>query len=209
MGNYQQAAVADYAVLSAGPGWDWTTLIGFYPSVDVYTQQLRSLEAYCGQNPNASDASFVLAYQYIVQGASDAAAGQLQNVVRAQPQNQLAAQLLASVQPNAPPPAAPAVPPTSTPPNASALVGSWKTQQPDGTAIALQLTPDQKFDWSFTRDGKTQDMRGGYTLADNILVLKASESNALVGQVGLTADNRMTFRLNGENPSDPGLTFTR
>jgi hypothetical protein len=31
-------------VLSVGPGWDWTTLIGLYPSIDVYTTQLRALE---------------------------------------------------------------------------------------------------------------------------------------------------------------------
>ena len=38
--QYDQAAGTLYAVLSAGPGWDWTTLIGLYPNVDVYTAQL-------------------------------------------------------------------------------------------------------------------------------------------------------------------------
>ena len=28
LGRYKEAAAADYAVLSAGPGWDWTTLSG-------------------------------------------------------------------------------------------------------------------------------------------------------------------------------------
>ena len=49
--QYKDAAAAIYAVLSAGPGWDWTTLSSLYSNVDVYTQQLRALEAYRKQNP--------------------------------------------------------------------------------------------------------------------------------------------------------------
>ena len=29
-GKYEQAAAPLYSVLSVGPGWDWTTLIGNY-----------------------------------------------------------------------------------------------------------------------------------------------------------------------------------
>jgi hypothetical protein len=31
----------------------------------------------------------------------------------------------------------------------------------------------------------------------------------MVGQVVLLANNRFNFKLAGDNPSDPGLTFTR
>ncbi|MGO9468069.1 MAG: tetratricopeptide repeat protein [Isosphaeraceae bacterium] len=51
LGRFDEAAVPMYTVLSAGPGWDWTTLAGLYPSVDVYSQQLRSLEAFCDATP--------------------------------------------------------------------------------------------------------------------------------------------------------------
>ena len=34
-----------------GPDGDWTTLVGLYPNVEVYTRQLRALEAYCGETP--------------------------------------------------------------------------------------------------------------------------------------------------------------
>ena len=43
-GKYQESAAAIHSVLAVGPGWDWTTLISLYPSVDTYTQQLRKLE---------------------------------------------------------------------------------------------------------------------------------------------------------------------
>ena len=74
LGQYKDAATALYAVLSAGPGWDWTTLISLYPDVDPYTQQLRALEQYRTQNPTDPSSRFVLAYLYSSQGSAEAAA---------------------------------------------------------------------------------------------------------------------------------------
>ena len=51
VGKYDLAAGPLYAVLSVGPGWDWTTMAGLYPSIDVYTAQLRKLEAFVRANP--------------------------------------------------------------------------------------------------------------------------------------------------------------
>ena len=31
--RYDEAAAVDYAVLTAGPGWNWSTLVGLYPDV--------------------------------------------------------------------------------------------------------------------------------------------------------------------------------
>ena len=49
--RYEDAAAPLYAVLSVGPGWDWSTLVGLYPNVSVYTDQLRALESYCKHQP--------------------------------------------------------------------------------------------------------------------------------------------------------------
>ncbi len=38
--RYDEAAAVNYAVLSAGPSWNWATMINLYPSVEVYTAQL-------------------------------------------------------------------------------------------------------------------------------------------------------------------------
>ena len=51
VGKYDLAAGPLYAVLSVGPGWDWTTMAGLYPNIDVYTSQLRKLEAFVSANP--------------------------------------------------------------------------------------------------------------------------------------------------------------
>ena len=38
LGRYDESAATLYAVLSVGPGWDWTTLIGLYPDVSTSTR---------------------------------------------------------------------------------------------------------------------------------------------------------------------------
>src|SRR5207253_1404093 len=94
LGRYDDAAASLYATLSVGPGWDWTTLIGLYPGIDTYTEQLRALEAYCNQNPNSAPARFDLAYHYLTAGHAPQAVAQLEAVVQLQPQDKLSAQLL-------------------------------------------------------------------------------------------------------------------
>ena len=54
--RYDEAAAVLYAVLSVGPGWDWTTLIGLYGDPETYTQQLRALENYCSQHTQSAAA---------------------------------------------------------------------------------------------------------------------------------------------------------
>ena len=95
--DYRRAAETLYAVLAAGPGWDWETMHALYPDVATYTEQLRTLEAYQRANPTSPEASFVLAYQYLVLGHLDAAIRQLENVVKLLPESQLASELLAAL----------------------------------------------------------------------------------------------------------------
>ena len=95
--QYEQSASTLYAVLSAGPGWDWTTMSGLYPSVDVYTGQLRGVEDYRGAHPDSAPARFVLAYHYLTQGHTENAVDELKEVVKLQPSDQLSAQLVAQL----------------------------------------------------------------------------------------------------------------
>ena len=73
LGRYDEAAASLFAVLSVGPGWDWSTLVGLYPNVETYTAQLRTLEDACRANPQSAPDWFVLAYHYLTQGHNDAA----------------------------------------------------------------------------------------------------------------------------------------
>ena len=96
--RYKEAAAGIYAVLSAGPGWDWDTLKALYPDTAVYTAQLRALEDYKKANPNAPEASFLLAYHYLVMGFPDQAVKELQQVVKLQPDDKLSAAILDALQ---------------------------------------------------------------------------------------------------------------
>jgi tetratricopeptide (TPR) repeat protein len=93
-GRYKDAASTLYAVLAAGPGWDWQTMRGLYPDEDTYTRQLRALEDHVRKDAKSAEARFVLAYQYLVLGTKDAAVILLRDVVRLQPQDRLSAALL-------------------------------------------------------------------------------------------------------------------
>jgi predicted Zn-dependent protease len=84
-------------VLAAGPGWDWQTMHALYADVATYTEQLRALEAYQRANPQSPEASFVLAYHYLVLGHLDAAIRKVENVVKLLPQSQLSSELLTAL----------------------------------------------------------------------------------------------------------------
>jgi tetratricopeptide (TPR) repeat protein len=213
LARYGDAASTLYAVLSVGPGWDWTTLIGLYPSVEVYTDQLRACEAY--RNAHVDDAAthFVLAYHYITADFNDAAIRELKEVVRLQPDDKLAAQLLAQL---SPPSAAPAAataaddpPPKPTPVPADKLPGTWTAAPVEGTAITLTISAPKSFTWKVDQKGKTQQFQGEYSLADDVLTLAQPNGATLVGRVGWQDDQHFTFRLVNLGTADPGLNFTR
>ncbi|MEN6448963.1 MAG: hypothetical protein ABFC96_00590, partial [Thermoguttaceae bacterium] len=210
--QYKEAAAGAYAVLSAGPGWDWTTMSSFYADVRIYSQQLRELEQYVDAHRNEADVRFLLAYHYLTCGHTDAAAQQLKAAAQLNPKDQLSAQLLASL--TAPAEAEPAQPAAAAaapakPVDAASLVGDWTAQQPDGSTISLSMTADSMYTWRFTRQGKTEEHAGPYALADDLLILKEGNAPAMVGQVTLLGDGRLNFKLANDNPSDPGLTFSR
>ncbi len=213
--DYKQAAATLYAVLSAGPGWDWTTLIGMYASTETYTKQLRALEQYVRDNPSSAEARFVVAYHYLTDGHTDAARKQYAEILKLQPKDQLSAQLLTLVggTPDAPPgaeatpPAADAIEPT--PPadiDAAKIVGKWTAKRKDGAKFSLNLTQDEKFTWGFEQGGKKQSLAGKYSVDGAILVLERSDGAQMPGIVTL-AGNGFNFKMYGGPPEDPGLDF--
>ena len=162
-GDYPQAAATIHSVLAVGPGWDWTTLSGLYADINIYTGQLRALETSVKQNPDDGATRFLLAYHYLTGGYPDAAARQLQNVIRLVPSDKVAADMLkmASTQqaptssdplgqptlptPEPPPTEAPTdLPSPSNGPQArpidvSTIIGMWGASRDDGSKFALTL----------------------------------------------------------------------
>ncbi len=215
--QYDQAAATLYAVLSAGPGWDWTTLSGLYPSVDVYTEQVRALEEYRTAQPQSASARFVLAYHYFTQGHTEAAVVELKEVVKLQPGDQLSAQLVAQLSgaktqtsPDAPAPSPAQVPAAAPAPAVQGnLVGAWKASPAMGTTIELTLGGDSKFNWNIVTQGKTQPIAGTYVFENDVLTLTQSENNAMVGKVAWQDESHFKFQAMGGGPNDPGLAFSK
>jgi tetratricopeptide (TPR) repeat protein len=220
--NYKQAANILYAVLSAGPGWDWTTLSSMYPSVETYTTQLRALEQYVKANPNSPEGRFVLAYEYITCGHKEQAIRELKEVIRLQPNDQLSPQLIkmlgGTVDPTSsasPPTADDNSDPTASsqpkPPDVDVtkLVGDWSaTRADDGSKFTLKLTADKKFSWSYTRGDKHNSFGGTYTMDGAVLVLQRADSATMPGLVTLESDG-FNFKLYGGPPNDKGLEFKK
>jgi tetratricopeptide (TPR) repeat protein len=206
--DYREAAAADYAVLSAGPGWDWTTMSGLYGDVGDYEKQLRELEAFVGKNPKSADGHFLLAYHYMTAGHADAAADQLKQVKQLLPNDKLAGDLLKLV---SPPDAEQPKPAPSEPAVAVAadqLVGSWSARGTADSQFALSLDKEGKFTWKYTRGKTTQSVSGVYAVDKNVLALEPDSGGKMLADVALEG-GKLKFRMAGGEPSDPALEFAK
>jgi tetratricopeptide (TPR) repeat protein len=224
MGEYRAAAAAIHSLLAVGPGWDWTTMIGLYPSEDVYTKQLRALEIFRRDHPNDAAARFLLAYHYLTMGHTAAAANELRAVVQLVPRDQVAAQLLSMItsspnqagQGGSPPPApeepnpkAEANAPANGPPiDQASLMGTWTARREDGSSIQLTLTPDAKFTWRYSQGEKSHAFSGTSTVSNNLLVLQQANGESMVGRIVPSEGRGFHFYLVGGPPNDSGLNFT-
>jgi hypothetical protein len=216
LGRWNEAAISVYAVLSVGPGWDWTTLIGLYPSVDVYTTQLRALEDYCRAHPDSAPAYFMLAYHYLTQGHTDVAVNVLRRVVALQPKDTLSAKLLRQLDPSQDKPSPGGAAPTATPPADTAvpagatIAGTWNAKPAPGTSVGLTIQPAGDFTWQVNQNGKQQQFTGTSTFDNGLLTLAQSNNGpVMVGRVSWKDPNHMTFRVAGDGPEDPGLSFSK
>ena len=228
--RYDEAAASIYAVLSAGPGWDWATLINLYPDIDAYTNQLRALEAYVAQKPDSAPGQFLLAYLYMVQDDKPAAAKRFAAVARLQPQDRLSDQLAKNLAPDdrrqmvqqamraevpPTPPAAPGQPaapgPTQAqPPPPANLVGTWTATPDPKVSITLTLAEDGAFSWAVTQAKRTQTIQGRAAFQDDVLVLGQEDGPPLTGKVRLDpASGAFTFKPPGSAADVAGLNFTK
>jgi Flp pilus assembly protein TadD len=93
LGRHKDAASGLYAVLSAGPGWNWDTMATLYADSNTYTKQLRRLEKYVKENAKDPRGHFLLGYHYAVLDERDAAAAEFGSAAELQPKDKLSASL--------------------------------------------------------------------------------------------------------------------
>lgn len=220
LGKYQESAAVLNALLATSPGMDWTTMSGLYGDVEIYTQQLRKLESHIESNPNDAAALFVLAYHYLVTGHQQDAAELLADVVRLQPKDVTASEMLRALtaedDQQEPQSTAPPAKVASAQAEAKTdLVGKW-VAKPEGVTITLEVTESSTFTWRAEPkpiDGKPAaeptELKGDVLASGNTLVLNTESQGAMSGKVQSQGANQFRFIVPGGPPNDPGLTFDR
>jgi len=213
LGRYNEAAATIHPVLAVGPGWDWPTLVGLYPSVDVYTEQIRKLEQYVKANPKAADAQFLLAYHYLTCNHKDAAYKTFEKVVALQPSDAIAAEYAQMTAPESKSETPVPQPPESTIPAdkqlaAQDIVGSWSAKGGNNTTFVLTLTDKGEFTWAFTQGKNKQSVKGVYALDQNRLAMEPDTGGTMLANLSKKG-NGFHFDMDGAPKGDPGLDFTK
>lgn len=213
--RFPESAAAIYAVLSAGPGWDWTTMSGLYPNVDVYTAQLRALEDFAKANPKSPDASFLLGYHYLTMGHTKPAFNSFRTALALLPGDKLLTQLIAMTTPAGErakeTPATPS--PTTEVPKEKVLTvdkvaGAW-TAKSDDARFDLELTQEGAFTWTFTRGETKESVKGAFAVDQDSLAMEPDAGGTMLAQIDFTKPDQFKFLMVGGEPNDPGLLFAR
>lgn len=214
--KYPESAAAIYAVLSAGPGWDWTTMIGLYSSAETYTNQLRDLETFVKANPKSADGHFLIAYHYQTMGHGDAAAKQFKDALALLPEDKLLKQLVAMTSPldktgkpatTTPPPAIGADANKSL--KAEQLVGNWAAQSGE-SSFELDLAENGGFTWTFAKGKRKQSVKGVFAIDQNNLALETDDGGGtMLAEITLIDARTLKFKMVGDDPKDPALEFKK
>ncbi|HUE13442.1 MAG TPA: hypothetical protein VMR25_04705 [Planctomycetaceae bacterium] len=233
LGDYRRAAAAAHPVLNARPGWDWILLCSFYPSVDVYTRQLRALEKTVSDHADEPAPRFVLAYHYLMLGHLSAARAQLTHVVELEPRDLLAKHILEDLA-NVPwtdtatlqiadqgaadrtaralidlrGPATAQVHPAISK-SAEPLVGKWTSHPLPGVSIEATFEPNGRFNWKYTDGRESRLFSGTYIHQGGGLIFSRSDGQRMNGLVTKAGIDGIWFRLKDADPNDPGLVFSK
>lgn len=167
----------------------------------------------------------MLAYHYLTDEHADAALRQLKVVSALQPKDTLSAQLIAQLDQSQKPAAttglaqgpgtlapAPSVAAAATPTlgKEGKLEGSSTAEPAAGTKITVVFQSDGRFAWKVDHEGKTQQFEGKYSFENGILTLVQDQNNnTMVGNVTWQDESHFNFKVMGNSPADPGLSFTK
>jgi tetratricopeptide (TPR) repeat protein len=206
--RYPESAAAIHPVLDVGPGWDWKTLSGLYPTVDDYTTQLRALEAARDKNPKAADLHFLLGYHYLTCGFENEALNEFRRTAELQPKDAVTAALVASLSPRDLK-SAPTETAAPKPVPADNLVGAWTAAGPNSASYTMTLSKDGAFTWAFTRGKRKQEAKGVYTVEGNVLAMEPDSGGVLLAELALEGQDSLNFKMIGGAKDDPGLSFRR
>ena len=211
LGKYAESAGVLNPVLASGPGWGWDTMVGFYDSSSTYTGQLRKLEAYAKNKPDAAEGHFLLGYHYLVSNHMEQANAEFAATAKLQPADSIAVQLRDLTQSSLPddgdPDTAPVVRPAPVP--AEKLVGNWVSDRGKDGKVTFSMAADGNYTWSYMNGDQKSELKGTYGLNDKGLLVLTGDDSQMVSEVSLSSDTAMKFVLVGAPDGDPGLDFKK
>ena len=73
----------------------------------------------------------------------------------------------------------------------------------------MTITPAGAFTWKVAGKPGNRQLTGTSTFGGGILTLAQAEGPAIVGRIGWKDATHMTFRIVGDGPDDPGLSFSK
>jgi len=218
MGNYQESAAVAHAVLALGPGWNWETMSALYPSVEVYTEQYRSLESFTKTHPEDAGARFLLAYHYLTGGHQDAAKRQFEAVVKLNSNDRVSQDLLklmgneeTTIAENDATPNVESAESQAQAIQPEQLAGNWVSERKNGDQFELNVSPDSKFTWKFKpgETGEARSINGTISAEGNVLAMESPDEGTLVAVIEPQGDQKFNLKLLGSSDDDPGLEFTQ
>lgn len=206
--KYRESTAAIHAVLAVGPGWNWSTMSGLYEDTDDYVNQLRELEETVKSNSDAADTKFLLAYHYLTMGHNDNAIQLLQSVLKLEPRDNVAADLVTMLGGELPDSAARPEPADLPGPKATEqeLLGTWKTKS-DDAAFELSLEKSGEFTWTYSADGDIQKIQGVYAVDDGVLAMEPDSGGVMLAEVGRPENDSFVFQQAGD--ASKQLVFKR
>jgi len=209
--RYREAATVLHSVLAVGPGWDWTTMSQLYSSTQVYTQQLRDLEAWVEEFTSLPEGHFVLAYHYLTCGYSENATSELKLVVKTLPDDVVSARLLNQLTGDVSESGSDTEPSTPTVPNISieqdSLIGKWTAKVKEST-FNLELSKDGRFSWTFTSKQGSQSISGVYAIKDSTLAMEPDSGGVMLAELHLEGTH-LDFQQVGVSSEAVSLSFER
>jgi tetratricopeptide (TPR) repeat protein len=205
LGNYREAAATLSPVLAVGPGWDWTTMSSLYPSPEVYTNQLRSLESTVKKTPGDAATRFLLGYHYLACGHAKNALKQFVEVQKLLPKDTVSAQMVRLLD-DSPPPAAT---PSTVKVDAPQLVGSWSADQKGKKAFELTLGQDKSFRWVYRGGKMPQEVKGAFAVDGNVLALEPDAGGVMLAEITAPTDGAFEFRPVSDGAPSPALRFRK
>jgi tetratricopeptide (TPR) repeat protein len=207
--RYAESAAALHAVLDVGPGWDWKTLSGLYPNIEVYTNQLRTLEAARDKDPKTPELRFLLGYHYLTLGHQEAALSSFKRAAELQPKDAVAAALAATLSPRDAQPTKPSTTPVPAAVPANDVVGNWNASGKGTAKYMMSLRKDGTFTWSFRRGSRKEQSKGVYTVEGNVLAMEPDTGGTLIAELTAKGQDNLHFKMIGGAKDDPGLDFRR